>query len=90
MLDSNNNAVIAGDFNEGYGSATQMLKYNDWYDAFSQHHKNTYTWLWKVGPFSIKQKFDRIFFSPHFRIINTQVLHEGESDHYPLIVDFVR
>ena len=79
--------IIAGDFNESYGSATLLLTYNGWRNALSLEDKDVSTWHWKVGPITLKQQYDKIFLSPHFRVINAQVLHEGLSDHYPVIVD---
>lgn len=87
FLNINKPTIIAGDFNETYGSSTLMLSYNGWIDTLALDDKDVSTWHWKVGPLTLKQQYDKIFVSPHFRVLNAQVLHEGISDHFPVIID---
>lgn len=77
--------IIAGDFNEGDNSfVSYYLKQHGFRDAPSP---NDYSWQWKVGPFQVKRKLDHVFYNPYFRLEHVRIIHDGDSDHFPIIVD---
>ncbi len=80
--------IIAGDFNENdYGLAIQYLKKQHYLDALSYNKTYTHTWYWSIGPFHLTGRYDHLFFTHAINLINVQVLHEGVSDHYPIVSD---
>lgn len=82
--------VIAGDFNEGSnGWVTQFLNQHGFSDAKLKMGQQN-TWYWNLGLISLQRKLDHIFHNQSFIETRAQVLHEGASDHYPLVVDLKR
>lgn len=80
--------VIGGDFNEGdNGLASRFLKSCCYYDGLSMIHPAIKTWYWHVGPFTIFGRYDHLFVNNCFKFIKCQVLQEGCSDHYPVVLD---
>lgn len=85
--------IIAGDFNEYEdGFTVNFLKHKGYRDSTNLLGAPDYTWHWPLKTwFTLKNKLDYIFYSPaHLQAIKSQVLYGGGSDHYPLVVDFVR
>lgn len=81
--------ILAGDFNESdQGSTLQFLRDNGFYDAILLHKKRPMTWHWPTFLLTLHQRYDRIFYTPPLHAVQVQVLHEGDSDHYPVVVDF--
>ena len=83
--------IIVGDFNEGdYGKAATFLRKHGFQDALIYTKPYIHTWRWRVGFITFADRYDRVFFTPHLKLQNIQVLHEGTSDHFPTVVDFSR
>jgi len=81
--------IIAGDFNEGdNGFVSYFLNQHGFKDA--QKKQRTYTWGWKVGFVYLKRRLDHIFYNHYFKLEHAQVIHEGDSDHFPVVVDLIR
>lgn len=90
-LHSTNTTIISGDFNEGdYGKANQYLKSQGLNDALA--FSNSYTWHWYILFFRLVNRYDHMYYYPNNHLIpaRVQVLDGGGSDHYPLVVDFVK
>lgn len=82
--------VIAGDFNESSeGSAMCYFRKMGYIDA-------TYgtgmppTWHWQYGLLTLRGHLDHILYSPDLIATQVQVLPAGDSDHYPVAVDFIK
>ncbi len=81
--------IIAGDFNEGdTGESVKFLRKSGFVDATLQ--TKDHTWHWPMLLWTLASKYDRIFYSPELKAKKVQVLQEGSSDHYPLVVDFTK
>lgn len=91
-LDRHKPIIIAGDFNETEdGGAIQFLKHNGFVDALTLFDTYTHTWHWPLGLFTLAYRYDHILYTPDtLTAIRAQVLYEGSSDHYPVVVDFIR
>lgn len=83
--------IVAGDFNEeADGVAANFLRNQGFQDALVQNGNKTYTWRWSLlGLLHISAKLDEVYYKPikKFTILQAQVLHQGGSDHYPVVVD---
>lgn len=89
MLNRNQPTIIGGDFNEGdMGKAATYLRQQGFQDALAYVKPQIHTWRWKKGFMTFADRYDRVFYTPQLRVSNVQVLHEGESDHFPTVVDF--
>ncbi|KTD18071.1 endonuclease/exonuclease/phosphatase family protein [Legionella jordanis] len=89
-LNSDYPTIIAGDFNEGdRGHAVKDLRASNYIDALKATQFRGYTWRWRIAVLSIKERLDRIFSSPSLTPIQSQVIYGGDSDHFPLSVDFI-
>lgn len=88
-LAPNKKTIIAGDFNENYpGRAIKFLHKKDFYDTLWVNNNYSDTWCWRCFIFVLSNKFDHQFIQPNLTPLQIQVLHEGSSDHYPVIVDY--
>jgi endonuclease/exonuclease/phosphatase family metal-dependent hydrolase len=80
--------LVAGDFNEGDGGfAVRFFKdfgLNDVYDT----HARGVTWHWPKSILPIAGRYDRIFYSPQFKLLDVAVIQRGGSDHFPVLADF--
>jgi endonuclease/exonuclease/phosphatase (EEP) superfamily protein YafD len=89
LLNKNLPAIIAGDFNEGeIGSAVKYLRENNFSDAWQNNNIEDHTWEWNWGLFKFYDRFDRFFYTTPLQLTNIQVIHLGDSDHYPVVADF--
>lgn len=85
LIDPNKPTIIAGDFNEGdNGLVSYFLNYRGFRDAPSP---SEYSWKWKVGMFTAKRKLDHVFYNSYFKLDKVQIIHDGDSDHFPIVVD---
>jgi endonuclease/exonuclease/phosphatase family metal-dependent hydrolase len=84
--------LIAGDFNEtNDGLTVNFLRKHGYSDTSLLFKKPTYTWHWPLKIVTLANQLDYIFYTPHhLHAVRAQVLHEGGSDHYPVVVDFVK
>jgi endonuclease/exonuclease/phosphatase family metal-dependent hydrolase len=84
--------IIAGDFNEGPDrKATQYLEHLGYSNALNIINRMYHTWQWKKGFIHFASRMDHVFYSPeHLTVSRAQILYEGSSDHFPVVVDFVR
>lgn len=81
--------IIAGDFNEGdNGPSVQLVRKKGYEDAIWPLPYEVVTWHWPVGPFTFTARYDRLFYSNDLRLDKIAVLYTGDSDHFPVIVDF--
>jgi len=83
--------IIAGDFNQDTrGVDDDMFKELGFGKAESYLQEPINTWYWPVGPFYVVDYFDHVYYqTSEFKVVNVQVLQEGASDHFPIVVDFV-
>lgn len=88
-LNPHRTIIIAGDFNEGdKGNAVRYFRNRGLIDALLQNQRQ-FTWHWPIfGHVQLTNRFDTVFYSPNLIAKRVQVLQEGDSDHYPVIVDF--
>lgn len=91
-LQPNLSTVILGDYNEGdWGESVRLLRSLGFYDALLLDPTHSDTWRWPFGPFKLRGRYDRIFYTPKtLHADRVQVLHEGSSDHFPVIADFTQ
>ncbi len=88
-LGSGRPAVIAGDFNSfSFGTAQTYLKGLGWIDSLASvdreaDHKPT--WRGRKRGLSAPFRIDFIFHSPDLATLESRVLSEGASDHYPVV-----
>lgn len=82
--------IIAGNFNESDNDGTvRRLRKLGFCDALMLQRKPQSTWLGRKNPLTVAKRFDRIFSWGQIKPAQVQVLHEGYSDHYPVVVDFI-
>jgi len=89
--DSNAPLIVAGDFNENEKrGAVKGLLDNGFRDALSLFDKNSKTWRWRVFPgLTLKNRYDHILFSKHFRCTGAKVFDVRASDHLPVLAGMV-
>jgi endonuclease/exonuclease/phosphatase family metal-dependent hydrolase len=91
LIQPNIPTIIAGDFNEGdNGLVTQFLNQHGFSDVRFRAGRRESTWRWKLGFITVQQQLDHIFYDSSFLETNAQVYYSGDSDHFPLAVDFKR
>jgi endonuclease/exonuclease/phosphatase family metal-dependent hydrolase len=84
-IDKDKPTIIAGDLNEGDNSfVSYYLKQRGFLDAPTP---DEYSWQWDVGGFIAKRKLDHVFYNPFFKLDHQQIIHSGDSDHFPIVVD---
>jgi endonuclease/exonuclease/phosphatase family metal-dependent hydrolase len=83
-------SIIGGDFNANTTEASvKYLTLHGYHNAFYLMPKCKITWYWHIGgPFTLKDTYDHLFYSSRLAAKNVQVLAAGDSDHYPIAVDF--
>jgi endonuclease/exonuclease/phosphatase family metal-dependent hydrolase len=83
--------VIAGDFNENARrAALAQLLANEFSDALAQYDRHAHTWTWRLFPgITLKNRYDHILFSRHFRCTGAAVTKVDASDHHPVIAVLV-
>ncbi|KGP62884.1 hypothetical protein EP47_07725 [Legionella norrlandica] len=83
--------VIAGDFNEGNtGYTIYYLMSQNYIDALKATGIKGYTWQWLVYSFYLRARLDHVFSNLDLDPVQSQIIYEGNSDHFPVIVDFKR
>ncbi|KTD07047.1 endonuclease/exonuclease/phosphatase family protein [Legionella jamestowniensis] len=83
--------IIAGDFNEGdNGGVVNYLRNQNFIDALNATQFKGYTWRWRIAILCFRERLDRMFSSPSLKPVNSEVIYDGDSDHFPLLVDFVK
>ena len=87
LLDASLPTIILGDFNENeLGPSVQYLIQKGYKDALSQFDSESHTWQWTVSDnFILSDRLDHIVFSDVFRCVSALVIHQGHSDHFPVI-----
>ena len=83
--------IVAGDFNENEKrGAVKGLLDNGFRDALSLFDKKSKTWRWRVFPgLTLKNRYDHILFSRHFRCTGARVFDVRASDHLPVLAVLV-
>jgi endonuclease/exonuclease/phosphatase family metal-dependent hydrolase len=83
--------IIAGDFNENERrDAVKGLLDSGFCDALSLFDAKSKTWSWRVFPgLTLRNRYDHIVFSEHFRCTGAQVVDIRASDHRPVLAVFV-
>lgn len=93
-VDPRKPTMVLGDFNEGEdGKSYHFLLDQGLIDAlgFVPHYSLQHTWYWIIPGFTPAKRYDHLFYKPGtLQPIRTQILYEGNSDHYPVVVDFVQ
>lgn len=82
--------IIAGDFNENdYGAAGKYLQKHCFQDLLLSISSCIKTWHTQFGPFTFTGRYDRIYTTQTIHPRNCQILQKGQSDHFPVIMDFI-
>lgn len=88
-LGKHKKTIIAGDYNENYPSkAIKFLYGHGFTDALWQDKTYSKTWCWHCLFFSFSKRLDHQMINSLLTPTQVQVLHEGASDHFPLVVDY--
>ena len=89
--DPNAPLIIAGDFNENERrAALKGLLESGFCDALSLFDTRSKTWRWRVFPgLTLKNRYDHILFSRHFRCTGARVVDVRASDHRPVLAVLV-
>lgn len=83
--------LIAGDFNEGTsGASMRALEERGLRTALPEFHPRAKTWHWPLGSVQLTGQLDHVAYSRDFEPIDAHVETDGNSDHFPVTVDFVR
>lgn len=79
-------AIVAGDFNEADGHAVRALDDDGFESALFAFAPEEKTWHWPVPLLGeITGTLDHVFVDARLQTIDAWVLHEGQSDHYPVV-----
>ena len=83
------NAIIGGDFNSVPWARTDRHLRQYFADALSgslwQYFTGTY-WGWPHSP--IHPRVDFLYHSPHWQVVEAQVIQQEASDHFPVLAVF--
>lgn len=91
QINPNIATIIAGDFNETEkGHAVKYVMAHGFNNATDELDRHTNTWFMGYGPLTLSGRIDHLFYSPILKTRQVQVLHEGDSDHFPVVADFER
>ncbi len=83
--------LVAGDFNEGTsGPALQRLEALGLRTALPEFTPRAKTWHWRVGRATLTAQLDHVAYSEAFEPLDAHVERDGNSDHWPVSVAFVR
>ena len=83
--------LVVGDFNEeADGQAVDSLLQRGARDAVSGYLDDTPTWHWPVGPITLRMQLDHVLYQGGLRPTEVRVREAGNSDHFPVLVTFVR
>ncbi len=84
-LEPNVPTLIVGDFNESDGGrACGWLFAHGYQNALPQFSPRADTWRWPVGWFTLRARYDHIFYDASLYPLKAQVRNAGESDHLPV------
>lgn len=90
-LDPRLPTLVVGDFNEGGGgNAVRFLEERGARDAVSDHLGRRATWRWPFGAVTLRLQLDHVLYRGALRPVDVEVREEGNSDHLPVAVTFVR
>eukprot|EP00475_Leptophrys_vorax_P012687 TRINITY_DN1907_c0_g1_i1.p1 TRINITY_DN1907_c0_g1~~TRINITY_DN1907_c0_g1_i1.p1 ORF type:complete len:285 (-),score=69.07 TRINITY_DN1907_c0_g1_i1:38-892(-) len=85
---------VLGDFNEEEnGSAFKYLESTGMREARKEFDGARETWKWPLmnGAFYLKARYDHLFYKPTaVECITASVVHQGCSDHYPVVAEFTK
>lgn len=79
--------IFAGDFNENDGPAIRDLEAEGYHSALAQFDKTSPTFHGHFHGVPLTSRTDHILTTSHFRCTAARVVHEGASDHYPVVAD---
>jgi endonuclease/exonuclease/phosphatase (EEP) superfamily protein YafD len=83
--------LVVGDFNEGTsGAAVQRLERQGLRTALPEFDPKAKTWRWPVGPLQLSAQLDHVAYSAQLEPLTALVEPRGQSDHFPVVVEFVR
>jgi len=86
QLDEDLPTFVVGDFNENeWGHATSWLRSRGFMNALPQFSPRANTWRWPVGWFTLRARYDHIFYSDALYPLNATVRNTGHSDHLPVV-----
>jgi endonuclease/exonuclease/phosphatase (EEP) superfamily protein YafD len=81
--------IILGDFNEGdSGYAVKWLKEKGMTNALPEFDAYSKTWEWHTSVVTIRKRLDHIFYTSDLYCLNSYVLKESASDHFPVVAVF--
>ncbi len=87
-LDPELPTLVAGDFNEGAsGRAVQFLVGKGMRSALPQVDSGAVTWHWPLKLGELTSMLDHVVYDDRFVLLRAEVLEQGESDHYPVVVE---
>ncbi len=86
-LDASMPTIVAGDFNENAsGKAVRFLGEQGLRSALAELHPRAKTWHWQTRAGEIRGMLDHVMVGDGLRLHDAQVLDEGTSDHFPVLV----
>jgi endonuclease/exonuclease/phosphatase family metal-dependent hydrolase len=81
--------IIAGDFNENDNCAVANYLCNrNFFDNLTLVPAYIKTWYWNAAGFVVTGRYDRIYNSPCLHTKYCRVVTKGDSDHFPVFVDY--
>lgn len=90
FVDEDLPTVVAGDFNEWSGEALDLLDDRGFASVARLFHEDeeTHTWRWPVPVLGeVTQTLDHLFVDDRWAVRDAWVVHQGRSDHYPVVAD---
>lgn len=83
--------IVAGDFNEEPGGvALSYLQGRGFQDALRIMDDQSPTWRWNTAVGEVTAQLDHILVDRRFRVFDASVVHEGQSDHLPVLARIAR
>jgi len=80
--------LVAGDFNEGDGPASRLLRSLGLVDAIEEGARGESTWRWRTPLGQLRQTLDHIYYQrERFVLVTAAVLPLGRSDHLPAVAE---
>lgn len=87
-LDPHLPTIVAGDFNENaQGQAVGFLSEQGLVSALPQVAPRAKTWRWQTRAGTLRMMLDHVVYGPRLSLRHAEVIEQGVSDHFPLLVE---
>ncbi len=91
LLDPDLPAIVAGDFNEADGGkAVSFLEQRGLSSVLPEFHPGANTWRWNTSAGPVSAQLDHITYDDKLTPLNSYVVREGRSDHFPVVAVFAQ